>query len=92
MLWDTKEGKLWGLTKQWQRTCKKIKNIQECLKSIKYMILGTLWAFVQWHVAMIARHSLQLVMILNLVVDFITLTKNHKAHLHQKFYFGVHFG
>lgn len=23
MLWDTKEGKLWGLTKQWQRTCKK---------------------------------------------------------------------
>ncbi len=63
---------------------KNIKNIQKCLKSIKYMILGTLRAFVQWHVAMIARHSLQLIMILNLDVDFMTLTKNHTTHLHQK--------
>ncbi len=63
---------------------KKILNIQKCLKSIRYMILGTLRAFVQWHVAMIARHSLQLVMTLNLDVDFMTLTKNHKAHPLQK--------
>jgi hypothetical protein len=49
------------------------------------MILRTLRAFVQWHVAMIARHSLQLVMTLNLDVDFMTLTKNHKAHPRQFF-------
>jgi hypothetical protein len=53
------------------------------------MILGTLWTFVQWHVAMIARHSLQLVMILNLDVDFMTLTKNHKVHPRQFFLFWV---
>jgi hypothetical protein len=55
------------------------------------MILWTLWTFVQWHV--IARHSLQLVMILNLDVDFMTLTKNHKAPILIIFiYFGFHFG
>jgi hypothetical protein len=43
--------------------------------------------------SIITRHSLQLVMILNLDVDFMTLTKNHKAPILIIFiYFGSHFG